>query len=150
MAASLQRQKAEGRRQSWCSPVAFCLLPVLLAACGAVPALAPGYERRQQALDGGVTITLDSPRGPAVDETQRLRITLTDQRGRPIDGADVSVDLDMDMICLSGAAPGAEPLGAGQYEALAVYLMPGDWEVSVIARIAEVERRAVFSIAVGD
>lgn len=131
-------------------PVAFCLLPLLLAACDALPALAPGYERRQQTLDEGVTITLDSPGEPIVEETQRLRITLTDQRGRPIDGADVYVDLDMEMLCLSGAAPAAEPIGAGQYEALAVYLMPGDWDVAVIARIDGVDRRAVFSITVSE
>lgn len=148
MVAYLQGQKA--RRHQWFLPFAFCLFPFLLASCDALPALAPDQERRQQAIDGGVTVTLDSPRDPVVEETQRLRITLTDQQGRPIDGADVYVDLAMEMLCLSGAAPRAEPLGNGQYEALAVYLMPGDWEVSVITRIAEVERRAVFSIAVGD
>lgn len=138
-------------RSPYHSVLVWAILLVLvgaLAGCGnGLPALAPDQERRQQKLDG-LTVTLDSVRAPEVNQAQRFQITLTDQWGRPVEGAEVYLDLEMNMLCLSGAAPIADVVGPGQYAAQSVYQMPGDWQVTVIARIANEEHRAEFAIPV--
>ena len=123
------------------------LAACLLMACAPVPPLPDGYTRQQQVIDG-VEITLDSLKDPQVNQTQPFRISLRDRDGRLIDEATVTLDLEMNMICLSGAKPIATRIGRGQYEALSVYQMPGDWHVTVISEIAATEYRATFVINV--
>jgi hypothetical protein len=128
---------------------ALCALLLCLGACGReLPALAPDQVRAQQTVDG-LTVTLDTARDPRVNEAQRFSITLTDRAGRPVDGADIYLDLEMAMICL-GAKPVAEPQGAGQYWARSVYPMAGDWEVTVVVEDQVGERRATFAIPVAE
>ncbi|GAB4428259.1 MAG: FixH family protein [Chloroflexi bacterium OHK40] len=123
---------------------------LVLAGCAAqLPSLAANEVRAQQTVDG-ITVTLDSGRAPRVNETQHFRVTLTDERGRPIDGADVYLELEMDMICLGGGMPVAEAVGPGQYALNAVYPMPGDWEVTVHATIASHTYQATFAIPVAE
>lgn len=132
--------------------VLSALLAVVLAGCGTggvIPPLGADQQRQQQTLDR-VTFTLDAPRDPLINESQNLQITLTDQRGRPIDGAAIYLDMDMDMLCLSGSKPIADPVGPGRYAATAVYPMAGDWRVRVVATLDGVERRVLFPLAVRD
>ncbi|MGB9634219.1 MAG: hypothetical protein ACPL8I_12870, partial [Chloroflexaceae bacterium] len=62
----------------------------------------------------------------------------------------VYLDLDMNMICLSGAQPLATPVGPGQYEARSVYQMAGEWEITVYAQVNGELRQALFRIHVAD
>lgn len=133
----------------WAIPLA-ALLVLVLSACGVgLPSLARNQVRAQQTVDG-VTITLDTQRDPRVNQPQRFRVTLTDRLGRPLDGAEVYLDLDMDMLCLSGARPIATPRGPGQYEARSVYQMAGEWEVTVYTELQGQQRQALFRIRVAD
>ena len=134
----------------------LALLAVLAAAMiagacggGSLPPLAPDQVRAQQTVNG-MTITLDTQRDPQINQPQRFRVTLTDRLGRPLDGANVYLDLDMNMICLSGAQPLATPVGPGQYEARSVYQMAGEWEITVYARVNGELRQALFRIHVAD
>lgn len=124
---------------------------LIVGACGpgSLPPLAPDQVRAQQTVNG-MTITLDTQRDPQINQPQRFRITLTDRLGRPLDGANVYLDLDMNMICLSGAQPLATPVGPGQYEARSVYQMAGEWEITVYAQVNGELRQALFRIHVAD
>ncbi len=133
----------------WALPLVALLALVLSACGGGLPALAGDQVRAQQTVDG-VTITLDTQREPRVNQPQRFRVTLTDRLGRPLDGAEVYLDLDMDMLCLSGARPIATPRGPGQYEARSVYQMAGEWEVTVYTELQGQQRQALFRIKVAD
>ncbi len=134
----------------WSAIPLAALLALVLSACGnGLPALAHDQVRAQQTVDG-VTITLDTQRDPRVNQPQRFRVTLTDRLGRPLDGAEVYLDLDMDMLCLSGARPLATPSGPGQYELRSVYQMAGEWEVTVYAELQGQQRQALFRISVAD
>lgn len=124
---------------------------LIVGACGpgSLPPLAPDQVRARQTVNG-ITFTLDTQRDPQINQPQRFRITLTDRLGRPLDGANVYLDLDMNMICLSGAQPLATPVGPGQYEARSVYQMAGDWEITVYAQVNGELRQALFRIHVAD
>ncbi|MGQ9927064.1 MAG: FixH family protein [Chloroflexaceae bacterium] len=124
---------------------------MIASACGVggLPPLAPDQVRAQQTVNG-MTITLDTQRDPQINQPQRFRVTLTDRLGRPLDGANVYLDLDMNMICLSGAQPLAIPVGPGQYEARSVYQMAGEWEITVYAQVNGELRQALFRIHVAD
>lgn len=124
---------------------------LLAGACGggSLPPLAPDQVRAQQTVNG-ITFTLDTQRDPQINQPQRFRVTLTDRLGRPLDGANVYLDLDMNMICLSGAQPLATPVGPGQYEARSVYQMAGEWEITVYAQVNGELRQALFRIHVAD
>lgn len=133
------------RRASLLAAALLCALA--LGGCGALPALPAGQERRQERIDG-LTVTLDTLRDPQVNQAQPVRVTLTDERGRPVDGADVYLELTMDMICIGGGAPIASADGPGQYSLTTVFPMAGDWEVVVVADVGGRERRARFTVPV--
>jgi hypothetical protein len=122
---------------------------LLLIACGglSLPPLGSDQQRFQQRIDD-VTITLDSSKTPQVDQTETLRITLHDAQGRPISDAVVSVDLEMDMLCLSGMTPVGNPSGGGSYEVHTVYQMAGEWRVTVLVELGQQRHRAVFAVNV--
>lgn len=143
---------AAGRKHfpPWWAILLATLLALVLGACGGgLPALTRDQVRAQQTVDG-ITITLDTQRDPRVNQTQLFRVTLTDRLGRPLDGAMVYLDLDMDMLCLSGARPIAMPSGPGQYEVRSVYQMAGEWEVTVYTELRGQQRQALFRISVAD
>ena len=124
---------------------------LVLAACGgpALPPLEADQQRFQQQIDG-VTITLDSSKAPRVDQTETLRIMLHDAQGRPMNDAAVSVDLEMDMLCLSGMTPVGTPAGDGRYDIHSVYQMAGEWRITVLAETRSGPREAVFAVEVGE
>lgn len=118
----------------------FCLLPfALLVACAAP--LAP--TRQEQTIDG-VTITLESIDQARVNTEQTFTVSLADAQGRPIDGADVYLDLTMPAMPMGTNRPIAVAEGAGRYRASTAYTMTGAWEITVVATIGDQERRAIF------
>jgi hypothetical protein len=117
------------------------IVALALAACGAAPAKA----RLAQTVDG-LTITLEQTATPKLNATEQLVVTLTDAEGRPVDGADVYVDLTMLTMPMGTNRPIAEAQGEGRYLASTAYTMTGEWEVTVFATVDGVERKAVFKI----
>lgn len=119
---------------------ALCLLPVaLLVACAAPPA----PTRQEQTIDG-VTITLESVDQARINTEQIFTISLADAQGRPIDGADVYLDLTMPAMPMGTNRPVADAQGEGRYRASTAYTMTGAWEITVVATIDDQEYRAVF------
>ncbi|MCG8351104.1 MAG: FixH family protein [Chloroflexales bacterium] len=126
------------------------LLVLGLSACGAqpmLPTLAPDHVRQQQVV-AGFTFTLDTAEAPLINQTQQLLVTLTDRQGAAIADADVYFDMEMDMICLSGSKPIADPSGNGSYAIETVYPMPGDWRITVYATVDGNTHQALFATTV--
>ncbi len=122
-----------------------------LVGCGGVdlPPL-PADMVRDQRISEGVTFTLDYTSNPRINYPQQLRVTLRDANGQPVEAESLYFDLGMDMICLSGSKPVANPLGQGIYEVTTVYVMAGDWEVVAIADVGDHEIAALFPLVVGE
>ncbi|NTV63656.1 MAG: hypothetical protein HGA65_08985 [Oscillochloris sp.] len=127
------------------------LVCVGLASCAAsaLPVLPAGSVRAQYRSDD-VTFTLDSPRDPQINHAQHLRVTLLDAQGRPIEAESLYLDMTMDMLCLSGSKPVAQPTAQGRYEVDVVYVMAGSWRVTAVAELADRELRATFPITVSE
>lgn len=114
-------------------------LLTLLAACSSGPATV----RQEQTVDG-ITIGLEAPDKPKVNEAQTFTVTLADAQGKPIDGASVYLDLVMPAMPMGSNQPVATGQGNGRYQVTSAYTMGGSWEVTVVAEVAGVEHRAVF------
>jgi hypothetical protein len=132
------------------SPLGRCLraalviaLAIALAACGQAAAL-PAPRLAQQV--DGLTIGLDATTSPKLNASERLLVTLLDEQGRPVEGADVYVDMLMPAMPMGTNRPIAEPQGQGRYLASTAYTMDGDWDVTVVATVAGKEHRATFKI----
>ncbi len=125
--------------------IAIQTLLTLLAACGAAPA-----PLREEQLVDGIMIGLEASVSPPLNTSQELLVTLADEAGRPIDGADVYLDLTMPAMPMGTNRPEAAPEGEGRYRARAAYTMAGDWEIAVIVELDDVERRAVFTRVVDE
>jgi hypothetical protein len=133
----------------WIRALGLALLALCLTGCAAplLPPLADGAVRARLAVEG-LTFTLDSQVAPRINTTQHLRLTLVDAEGRPVEGASVYFDLEMNMLCLSGSKPVANAVGRGGYEVDVVYVMAGDWKVTAVASVNERELRVTFPILV--
>jgi hypothetical protein len=118
---------------------------ILLAACGVAPA-----PLREEQLVDGIVIGLEASPSPPLNTSQELLVTLADEAGRPIDGADVYLDLTMPAMPMGTNRPEAAPEGEGRYRARAAYTMAGDWEIAVFVELDGVERRAVFTRVVDE
>lgn len=112
-----------------------------------MPAQAQDQFFEQQTTDG-LTISLETVANPRLNLPYRFTITLSDAQGQPVESNDVYLDLDMPAMPMGTNRPIAEPEAPGRYSATTVYTMTGDWEISVVARLAGVEHRATFFIVV--
>lgn len=128
------------RRPRWPALLAALLL-VALAGCGAAPAV----TRQEQTVEG-LTIALETAERPPINTNQTFTVTLSDAQGRPVDGAEVYLDLTMPAMPMGTNRPIADPQGQGRYSAGAAYTMTGVWEIAVVAEVAGAEHRAVFTL----
>lgn len=120
-------------------PLAIIAIQILLVACAA-----PAPLRDEQQADG-IVVGLETSASPPLNTSQELIVTLADEAGRPIDGADVYLDLTMPAMPMGANRPEAAPEGQGRYRARTAYTMAGEWEIAVIFEVEGVERRAVFT-----
>jgi hypothetical protein len=123
----------------------FALPLLLLVACGAAPA-----PLREEQLVEGVIVGLEASASPPLNASQELIVTLADEGGRPIDDADVYLDLSMPAMPMGTNRPEAEPQGQGRYRARTAYTMAGEWEIAVVVEVGGIERRAVFTRSVSE
>jgi nitrogen fixation protein FixH len=127
--------------------ICIALLAALLAACGG--AGAPATTIRQQAVDG-LTIALEEPSGPVVLDQATFTVTLTDAGGKPVDGADVYLDMSMAAMKMGTNKPVASPAGNGVYRALGTFDMAGDWTITVHAAVGGKDHAATFDSKVAE
>lgn len=120
-------------------PVILILLAlILLVSCGDPPMV-----REKQTVDG-VTIFLERPERVVLEREAELIVTLVASDDRVINGAIVSLDLDMPEMPMGQNRPLADGLGGGKYRVRTTYSMIGTWNMTVLAVIEGREYRATF------
>ncbi|MBC8075858.1 MAG: FixH family protein [Chloroflexales bacterium] len=135
--------------------VVALLLALLLAGCGTqgqgatTSAPAPNTSVRQQTV-GGLTIALEAPAAPALLDQASFLITLTDAGGKPVNGADVYIDMTMATMKMGTNKPVASAAGNGTYRAQGTFDMAGDWTITVHATVAGKEHAATFDSQVAE
>jgi nitrogen fixation protein FixH len=122
--------------------LALLALLALVACAGPSPAPGPLVEEQQV---HGLTIGLEAPVQPKLNQAQDLTVTLKDDQGAPVGDAAVSFDLTMPEHPMGTNTPLAQAVGEGSYRASNVVMnMTGAWEIEVIANVQGREYRAVF------
>ncbi len=135
---------------------------LLLAACGnsaanqSAQTVAPangtvsaGASVQSQTIDG-LTISLEAPSEPKLLDAANFVITLTDSAGKPVEGADVYLDLLMTTMPMGTNKPVASPEGPGKYRAQGVFDMTGEWDITVHVTVAGKEHAAKFTSTVAE
>lgn len=120
------------------------ILASLLAGCGS-----PAATVRRQTVEG-LTIALEEPSGPVVLDQATFTITLTDAGGKPVDGADVYIDMTMATMRMGTNRPVATAAGNGTYRAQGTYDMAGDWQITVHAAVGGKDHAATFASNVAE
>jgi nitrogen fixation protein FixH len=128
----------------WRSPL--WLIGILLTAC-ATPYVT--LLREEQTVDG-LLIALEANPNPQLNTNEVFIIALYDAQGRPVENADVYLDLDMPAMPMGSNQPIAEHSQNGQYRAETAYTMTGDWTIDVIVAYNGEEYRARFERVVLD
>jgi nitrogen fixation protein FixH len=134
----MQNPKSKMQKRLYILYFTFCICILLLAACGGA-----GTSVEKQTVDG-ITFALEQPRQVALLDNYEYTVTLTDAAGKPIDGAQVSLEQDMPAMPMNSNRPLGEPLGDGRYRITGVFTMEGDWIVKIHARVAGKEYVATF------
>ena len=112
-----------------------------LAGCAASP---PAASRQEQTVDG-LTIGFEAVDNARINTSQEFIVTLTDAEGRPVEGADVYLDLTMTQMPMGTNRPVAGEEGGGRYRAQAAYTMVGPWEITVFVELDGLTRQALFT-----
>jgi hypothetical protein len=127
--------------RQWRIGLIALLALVLLASCG------PQITRQKQTVDG-LTIVLEYPERLTLLKEEELVVILVDDQERTINGALVSLELDMPEMPMGQNNPLADPLGGGKYRVRTTYTMVGVWKVTVVANVERKDYRATFDLQV--
>lgn len=119
---------------------------LLLVGCGTSAMQAP---TQRQTVDD-LTIALAAPPQPVVNQQAVFVVTLTDAAGKPVDGADVYLDLSMGTMAMGSNTPIATAEGNGRYRAQSALDMAGDWTFTVHATVNNKDYEATFRSAVSE
>ena len=120
-----------------------------LSGCGDSGSVTRKLVTQKQLVDQ-LTIALEAPEKSPVLAEQELVIELTDQAGRPVDGAEVWLALVMPTMQHSPNEPDAAAVGPGRYKARALFTMVGNWNVEIHATVRGQEYIATFHEPVGE
>lgn len=122
----------------WLRWAGMLVLVVGLAACGG-----SDYAQQTQNVDG-LTITFEHPAQAELLKNYDLTVTLTDAAKKPVEGADVSLKLDMPAMPMADTQPVADSAGNGRYRVNTTYNMAGDWLITVNAEVDGKTHKATF------
>jgi hypothetical protein len=85
---------------------------------------------------GGLTAVLDiSPQPLFAMEPVSLLLTLSDESGHPITGAEITYDLTMPEMPMPLNRPTVTEKAAGQYLSHAIFTMAGKWHINITVNI---------------
>ena len=123
----------------------LAVLLALLGLSGCSDTRSPaGKLVTQKQLVDQLMIALEAPEKSPVLAEQELVIVLTDQAGRPVDGAEVWLALVMPTMQHSPNEPDAVAAGPGRYKAKALFTMVGNWNIEIHATVRGQEYIAIF------
>jgi len=104
-------------------------------------------ENTATAKAGNQTVTLALASYPPTSfQLGTFDIQLTDDKGQPINDAQVSMDLAMPGMWMPPSAPTAQSLGNGAYRAQAFWTMRGLWLIEVKVQRAGATQSAFFTV----
>lgn len=116
------------------------LLAVAVALMGGSALSASGATSQSK---GGLTAVLDiSPQPLYAMKPVSLLLTLSDESGRPVTGAEITYDLTMPEMPMPLNRPAATEKAKGQYLSRAIFTMAGKWHINITANING--RKSVF------
>ncbi len=136
---------AHAGRPSWVAVrwLVLLLAAAVLAGCGRVQAGRP-------AQNAGLSITLAIEPTPATVGAGHLTVSVVDQAGRPVSGAQVTAEGDMTHAGMSPVFSTATAGANGQYTAPFEWTMSGDWVVTVNVTLPDGRKASrQFPVAVG-
>ena len=88
------------------------------------------------------------PALPRQLDPAQFEVHLKDDKGKPVSGASVIVQLAMPTMDMGRSQAAAQPGAAGVYTAAGRFTMPGDWQVTVQANKGAQHQSQSFPIAV--
>lgn len=104
-------------------------------------------ENTATAKAGNQTVTLTlSAYPPSSFQLGTFDVKLTDDKGQPVNDAQVSLDLTMPGMWMPPSAPAAQSLGNGAYRAQAFWTMRGLWLIEVKVQRAGATQSAFFTV----
>ncbi len=104
------------------------LTSITLTACG------DSTNSTPTGVVGELRLALSTVPDPPASRTEVImRITVTDQAGKPVDGARVELSADMTTMSHPGVGGVLADKGGGIYEGTAKFVMGGPWRVVVVA-----------------
>lgn len=95
---------------------------------------------------GNLNVALAMTPPPAAFSVTTFDITLTDDKGTPINDAVVSLDLTMPSMYMPANRPVAQALGNGKYRASGRFTMRGGWQIAVIVERGGQKQTAFFQL----
>lgn len=95
---------------------------------------------------GNLNVALVMSPPPAAFSATTFDITITDEKGAPVNDAVVNLDLTMPSMYMPGNRPTAQALGNGKYRAAGRFTMRGGWQIAVIIDRAGQKQTAFFQI----
>lgn len=113
--------------------LALAFTVVLLAA----PLVGCSRQSQQPDPAPGLQVELNVDPAPPHMGQAELEMTITDEAGRPVEGAKVSVRGDMSHAGMVPVFGSAEEVGQGHYRAPLEWTMGGDWQVTVIIELPD-------------
>jgi len=115
-----------------------------LAGCVGKTPLPPASK-----TSGTLTATLVlTPASPAPMRETELRLKILDSKGRPLDTAEITMDLTMPGMAMPPNRPSVVAAGDGVYTAKAIFSMAGTWRSEVKVAHAEAVDSFAFDLEV--
>ena len=109
-----------------------------LSACGG-----DGLASQTQTVDG-LTITYQHPPKATLLKSYDLHVVLNDAQQRPVENADVVLEMDMPTMPMGKNQPVAEAEGNGRYRITTAFNMDGNWKLTVHATSGSKDYQATF------
>ena len=100
-------------------------------------AKAAGTTTASQPASAAAPLKIDlkvDPAEPAPNKPAKFNVTITDQDGKPVAGADVNIALTMKTMDMGEAKVKLADKGNGEYQGEGKVTMSGDWNAAVSAK----------------
>lgn len=123
--------------------LAMLAMLAILVGCGGAQS-----SVQTQTVDG-LTITLEAPAGPQINQSQTWTIDVR-RNDAPVDASDVYLELVMPSMDMGQNNPLATRTAPGTYTASGTYTMSGTWHVTVHVGLDGKDYVAPFEIPVQD
>ena len=99
-------------------------------------AAASSADSPSSVMARAIRSAIPTPAEPAPNKPAKFNITITDQDGKPVTGADVNITLTMKTMDMGEEKVKLADKGNGDYQGEGKVTMSGDWNAAVTAKKA--------------